>query len=99
MRNFQDTFETLKRLFIRAFSICMTVPLTKIRKIFNNIRMIVAFSTSVCTWKTYDIGNGISRHHNNEIITKIMLCLRDKLIWPRSLKPLNETYRQKAPSS
>ena len=27
IRNFQDTFETRKRSFIRAFSICMTVPL------------------------------------------------------------------------
>ena len=27
MRNFQDTFETQKRSFISAFSICMTVPL------------------------------------------------------------------------
>ena len=27
MRNFQDTFETRKRSFITAFSICMTVPL------------------------------------------------------------------------
>ena len=26
MRNFQDTFETRKRSFINAFSICMTVP-------------------------------------------------------------------------
>ena len=26
MRNFQDTFETCKRSFISAFSICMTVP-------------------------------------------------------------------------
>ena len=31
MRNFQDTFETRKRPFISAFSICMTVPL-----IFHN---------------------------------------------------------------
>ena len=30
MRNFQDTFETSKRLFIRAFSICVTVPLITI---------------------------------------------------------------------
>ena len=29
MRNFQDTFEICKRLFIRAFSICMTVPLNE----------------------------------------------------------------------
>ena len=29
MRNFQDTFETRKRSFISAFSICMTVPLRK----------------------------------------------------------------------
>ena len=27
MQNFQDTFETHKRLFIIIFSICMTVPL------------------------------------------------------------------------
>ena len=27
MRNFQDTFQTGKRSFIKAFSICMTVPL------------------------------------------------------------------------
>ena len=27
MTNFQDTFETLKRSFVSAFSICMTVPL------------------------------------------------------------------------
>ena len=27
MRNFQDTFETYKRSFINAFSICMAVPL------------------------------------------------------------------------
>ena len=32
MRNFQDTFETRKRLFISAFSICMTVPLIETRK-------------------------------------------------------------------
>ena len=28
MRNFQDTFETRKRSFITALSICMTVPLS-----------------------------------------------------------------------
>ena len=27
MQNFQDTFETRKRSFISAFSVCMTVPL------------------------------------------------------------------------
>ena len=31
MRNFQDTFETLKRPFIRAFSICMRVPLMSLK--------------------------------------------------------------------
>ena len=35
MGNFQDAFETRKRSFISAFSICMTVPLTKIH--FINI--------------------------------------------------------------
>ena len=33
MRNFQDTFETLKRPFIDAFSIYMAVPLTMKRSI------------------------------------------------------------------
>ena len=28
MRNFKDTFERLKRSFVSAFSICMTVPLS-----------------------------------------------------------------------
>ena len=28
MRNFQDTFETRKRLFMSAFSIFMTLPLS-----------------------------------------------------------------------
>ena len=28
MRNFQDAFETRKQLFVSAFSICMTVPLS-----------------------------------------------------------------------
>ena len=33
MQNFQDTFETRKRSFICAFSICMTVPLRKPNKV------------------------------------------------------------------
>ena len=35
MRNFQDTFETGKRSFISAFSICMTVPLKNVIKSFE----------------------------------------------------------------
>ena len=31
MRNFQNPFETRKRSFISAFSICMTVPLKRIK--------------------------------------------------------------------
>ena len=31
MRNFQDIFETRKRSFISAFSICVTVSLKKLR--------------------------------------------------------------------
>ena len=30
MQNFQGTFETRKRSFISAFSVCMTVPLKKV---------------------------------------------------------------------
>ena len=32
MRNFQDTFESRKPSFISAFSICMTVPLSCLKK-------------------------------------------------------------------
>ena len=34
MRNFQDSFETHKQSLIRAFSICMTIPLTDSSKNF-----------------------------------------------------------------
>ena len=37
MRNFQDTFETLKRSFISAFSICMTVHLSHVDGSVNSI--------------------------------------------------------------
>ena len=36
MRNFQDTFETQKRLFISAFSIRMTIPLNFFKREFEN---------------------------------------------------------------
>ena len=39
MRNFQDTFETRKRLFISAFSICMTVPLRKTQAPTKSVNM------------------------------------------------------------
>ena len=35
MQNFQDTFETPKRSFVNAFSICMTVPL-KVKNVKKN---------------------------------------------------------------
>ena len=31
MRNFKDTFEKRKRSFIKAFSVCMTVPLKMVK--------------------------------------------------------------------
>ena len=34
MRSFKDTFETRKRSFISAFSICMTVPLRHFSSVF-----------------------------------------------------------------
>ena len=39
MRNFPDTFETRKRSFVSAFSICMTVPSSQCREaadVFNS---------------------------------------------------------------
>ena len=38
MRNVQDTFETRKRSFISAFSICMTVPLSMYDILTDNRR-------------------------------------------------------------
>ena len=35
MQNFQETFETRKRSFIVAFSICMTVPLSNTKATFE----------------------------------------------------------------
>ena len=43
MQNFQGTFETRKRSFISAFSICMTVPLnvcSNLLKIREKIQII-----------------------------------------------------------
>ena len=37
MQNFQDTFETLKRSFISAFAICMTVILIKAYRKFYKL--------------------------------------------------------------
>ena len=37
MQNFHDNGETRTRLFISAFSICLTVPLIKIESLLNNI--------------------------------------------------------------
>ena len=31
MRNFKDTFQKRKRSFIKAFSVCMTVPLKMVK--------------------------------------------------------------------
>ena len=45
MRNFQDTFKTSKRSFIIAFSICMTVPLTKM--LFNKFLIWIFWGQNV----------------------------------------------------
>ena len=40
MRNFY-TFETCKQSFISAFSICMTVPLSKLRLFVERVSLII----------------------------------------------------------
>ena len=43
MPNFQDTFETRKRLFISAFSVYMTAPLTeRIKLLHQNLEKKLA---------------------------------------------------------
>ena len=44
MQNFQDTFETRKRSFISAFSICMTVPLTLVNYFCKNLSILKLYS-------------------------------------------------------
>ena len=41
MRSFQDIFETRKRSLISVFSICMTVPLTKITSLFTDYDKVI----------------------------------------------------------
>ena len=41
MRNFQDVFETFKRLFISAFSVSKAVPLTPYKQLFIIIIIII----------------------------------------------------------
>ena len=41
MRNFQDTFESLKQSFISVFSICMTVPLKEAKLRLKNVKMVL----------------------------------------------------------
>ena len=43
MQNFQDTFETRKRSFISAFSICKTVPLITTMQVSRNSRSHVFY--------------------------------------------------------
>ena len=58
MRNFQDIFETPKRSFISAFSICMTVPLMSIFSVdFDNFPKIYVYST-------FDNCKFVSQHNN-----------------------------------
>ena len=61
MRNFQDTFETRKRLFINAFSICMTVPLRKTQARTKSVNMdiwVVGPSNQVFDYQNFqNFGN------------------------------------------
>ena len=41
MQNFQDTLEKGKQSFIRAFSICMTVPLNKLMITITKMMMML----------------------------------------------------------
>ena len=58
MRNFQDIFETIKRSFISAFSVCMTVPLMSIFSVdFDNFQKIYVYSI-------FDNCKFVSQHNN-----------------------------------
>ena len=67
MRNFWDTFETQKRSFIRAFSICLTVPLMVVLEIVQ------------LTWHFYYVVNNCVIMVNNVNIFTIYEIRRGKL--------------------
>ena len=85
MRNFQDTFETRKRLFISAFSICMTVPLRKTQASTKSVNMdiwVVGPSNQVFDYQNFQ--NFGSFCHNT------CRSLKRRAIW----KPLITFFRR-----
>ena len=62
MRNFQDTYETRKRLFISAFSICMAVPLKSITRGSSTLvaSRTMFFVTTVNSWESLIVDTKVS---------------------------------------
>ena len=58
MRNFQDTFETRKRLIISVFTICMTVALISLvivvnKKLYGNfLQLLFYYEESTLFYRT-----------------------------------------------
>ena len=77
MRNFQDIFETRKRSFISAFSICMNVPLKQCQ--FDYQAWFVATAPSLPHSPTTFVGLSFSLHYTY-IITLLMLSSIDHAI-------------------
>ena len=78
MRNFQNPFETRKRSFICAFSICMTVPLDTLnfprRSLYITLKLLfvqLLFSISIHSdLKSEQCrGSEISFHHEKILFT------------------------------
>ena len=92
MENFKGTFETRKRSFISAFSICMTVPLSVIRN-YNNEQTSTQFflirnsvATLVATFssnfiKTNRLNNG---SFSEQAPPQILVCISARVSDPAS---------------
>ena len=87
MRNFQDTFETHKRSFINAFSICMTVPLSN--KKSKLLFYFYFFSKFI--FSTFERKIHLLKHHN---ILFPQIFLRMFFIFQRFISSLSSAFRE-----
>ena len=87
MPNFQDIFETHKRSFISAFSICMTVPLSLQVSLYKH-NHIIQFS-KCCSWlplKTTSRNSRSQMFFKNGVLKNFAILTRKHLCWSKFIK-------------
>ena len=87
MPNFQDIFETHKRSFISAFSICMTVPLSLQVSLYKH-NHIIQFS-KCCSWlplKTTFRNSRSQMFFKNGVLKNFAILTGKHLCWNNFIK-------------